>query len=187
MSPEQQPRPQPPEHEQEQRTPVFDLRQLSAEAIVMLNQLIDREALKLDKAVTRSRYSGSSPDQSDIAEAERWLEAATELQEAYGRDLEGSLIEADVDKAREAILALAQSDYIEDRAMAGSALGPLLKREYELGSENATEDADLLIQLLHDEAEPPYLDTAAGSMSQAVEQGWLPPDVAERFRRELAE
>ena len=185
MSPEQQPQPQSPEREQESITPVFDLKQLSAEAIVILNQLIGREAARLGKAFVRAGYT-ASVDNPEAAEAKRWLSAATELDEAYGRDLEGSLIDDDIDKAREAILMLAASDDVEDRVVAAAALGPLLKREYEVGTtQHAASEADLLIQLLNDPAEPEYMDTASSAMSHALEEGWLPPDVAERFRQEL--
>lgn len=121
----------------------------------------------------------------DDAEEER----IEKVEQAFDRDF-GNLPYRNIDKARELIVPLAGSEHLEDRyAAAGGALAKLLKRECELGTEDLTEQTDLMIKLVNDGGDRmnDVDELARMTAYTALTEGWWRDDVAARVSHEWQE
>lgn len=160
---EHEPQPQSPELGQEGQRPVFNFEDMP---IVY--------ALLLDEAI------GAAADQ-DMGKFESLVSAFDkELDELPGHNIE---------KARDLIIALAESDAHENRYAAAQALKSLLRSEHELDndSEHIQELTELWINLHREqgrEGSARVSETADITMCEALREGWLRPDIAAQIDSE---
>jgi hypothetical protein len=111
------------------------------------------------------------------------LARVEEVGAAFEIDL-SNLPYRNIDKARELILPLARSEKVEDRyAAACGALGSLLRRECELGTEDLTEQTDLMIKLVNEHDGSPAGEVARMTAFSGLNEGWWSEDVAAMIDR----
>jgi hypothetical protein len=80
-----------------------------------------------------------------------------------------------IERARELILALAVSENPQDRDAAAVPLSWLLRRECELGTEDVSDQVELMVQLIND---PASSEIARMTANDGLVEGWWPPAVA---------
>ncbi len=160
---EQEQQPRSPEHGQEGQRPVFNFEDMDVKTALLLDEAI---GAALDRDMDRFIYLSSAFEK--------------DLDELPGRNIE---------RARELIIALAESDAPENRCAAAQALKALLRSEHELdsNSEHISELTELWISLHREEGREEsdgVSETAYFAMNGSLREGWLRPDIAARIDSE---
>ena len=151
---------------------MFDFENMPVDFIRKVNRLL----YAVNEEVAWGLEDDSAQEQRKY-DLERKLEPVAE---AVDRDLT-NLPYRNIDRGRELIIMFAHSDQVEDRyAVAFGAMASLIRRECELGTEDLTEQADLMLTLANDRDSDLVGEAAYLSAAKAVKQGWWREDVAAR-------
>jgi hypothetical protein len=155
-----------PERKPGQRLPYFDLENMPTEVVLVLDEAI-QIAAKTEGAARVLQFE--------------------DVSNALVDDLT-SLPSRNFGRARELAYAMLHSESNDNRMAATLMLKSLLKHEHEVGDTHVDDDADSLMFLHREsgsEGSSAVSDCARMQIFDALAEGWLRPDIADRFQREL--